>query len=347
MLGGIPGDSCLATLSTRLRSAETEVETVTIEQIHKAIYRIPTPFGKTGTVFLYLVKGERLALIDTGASDSPRGVIEPALREIGLALSDVGLILNTHAHLDHSGGNLETKRLSNARIHVHSGDLSMAQSTEAQVEFHCAPLRVLEFPPEAIEERAAHVRDNAGEPAGADVLLADGEVVDLGAGVRLRVVHCPGHTPGHVAYFWEAEGVAFTGDAVQGQGARPGSYPYYFDAPSYRRSLARLQEMDCRVLCLGHAFHGGTLINAPTRTGASAKAFLQAAVHVADTIHGAVAAVMKMLPQASRRKIALAALAELLYEIPQLRLRPTGMPLLAGPTLLAHIEAVEAGTYPA
>jgi glyoxylase-like metal-dependent hydrolase (beta-lactamase superfamily II) len=318
-----------------------------IEQIHRAIYRITTPFGKTGTVFLYLVKGDRLALIDTGASDSPRGVLEPALREIGLALSDVQLILNTHAHLDHSGGNLETKRLSHARVHVHSGDLPMAQSTEAEVEFHCAPLRALEFPPEAIEERAAYVRANAGEAAGADVVLAGGEVVDLGAGVQLRVVPCPGHTPGHVTYHWEAEGVAFTGDAVQGQGSRPGAYPYYFDATNYRRSLSRLRELDCRMLCLGHAFQGGTLINTPTRTGPTAQAFLGAAVDVADTIHRAVGAVMRTLPQASKRKIALAALAELLYEIPQLRLRQTDMPQLAGPTLLAHIAAVEAGSYPA
>jgi hypothetical protein len=47
------------------------------------------------------------------------------------------------------------------------------------------------------------------------------------------------------------------------------------------------------------------------------------------------------------REIAFAALAELLYEIPQLRTCRTGMPMLAGPTLLAHIESAMAGTYPA
>jgi len=45
---------------------------VTIEQIHPGLYRITTPFDTTGTVFLYLLKGDRLALIDTGASDSRR-----------------------------------------------------------------------------------------------------------------------------------------------------------------------------------------------------------------------------------------------------------------------------------
>ena len=110
--------------------------------------------------------------------------------------------------------------------------------------------------------------------------------------------------------------------------------------------MTRLRELEPRVLCLGHAFQGGTLINAPVRSGPGARAFLQTSVDVADTIHRAVAAVMQMLSKASKRQIALAALAELLYEIPQLRLRSSGMPQLAGPTLLAHIEAVKAGNYP-
>jgi len=28
--------------------------------------------------------------------------------------------------------------------------------------------------------------------------------------MTIRAIHCPGHTPGHVVYFWEAEGIAFT-----------------------------------------------------------------------------------------------------------------------------------------
>ena len=64
---------------------------------------------------------------------------------------------------------------------------------------------------------------------------------------------------------------------------------------------------------------------------------------MADAIHRAVAGAMRRRGQGSKREIALAALKELLYEIPQLRLRLIGMPLLAGSTLLAHIEAAPAG----
>ena len=319
-----------------------------VEEVQARVYRIRTPFDKTGTVFLYVLKGDRVALIDTGASDSPETVLVPALAEIGLGLSNIDLILNTHAHLDHSGGNADTKRRSGGRvrIHVHAQDLPMATSNEVQVEFHCAPLRTLEFPAEVIAQRARHVRDNAGEPAGADAVLVDGERIDLGRGVRLTVVHVPGHTPGHVAYHWEAEGVLFTGDAIQGQGARPGSYPYYFDASSYRRSLTRMADLGVRTLCLGHAYHGGSLCNLPTRTGTDAAALVQASMAAADTIHRAARQALRQYPGGSRREIAQAALEELLYEIPQLRMRQTGFPLLGGPTLLAHIDAAAAGTYP-
>ena len=52
---------------------------MSIQQIHEGIYAITTPFDKTGTVFLYLLRGDRVALIDTGASDSPAAVLRPAL----------------------------------------------------------------------------------------------------------------------------------------------------------------------------------------------------------------------------------------------------------------------------
>ncbi|MHB1158918.1 MAG: MBL fold metallo-hydrolase [Chloroflexota bacterium] len=318
-----------------------------IDRVNAAIHRITTPYDKTGTVFLYLVKGDRIALVDTGVSDSPQEVLEPALAEIGLDLSDVDVILNTHAHLDHSGGNLAAKRASNASIHVHAADLPMAQSTETQAESHTAPLKALEFPAEAIQERADYVVRNAGPAAGADVLLTDGEVVDLGAGVQLRVVHCPGHTPGHVCYLWESEGVLISGDAIQGMGPRPGSYPYYFNARDYRRSLVALTKLDVRTLCTGHAFLGGTLVNSPVRTGAGVGMLLQESIRVADTIHRAASEAIRQKPGASKRDLAFATLAELIYHIPQMLVRQTGMPMLAGPTLLAHVNAALDGSYPA
>jgi len=110
-----------------------------IERIHKGIYQIRAPFDKTGLCFSTVLKGSR-------CPDRHGGVGLPAsvfFSRVGPRLVCLWLMwssfLNTHAHLDHSGGNQETKLFSTPRIHLHALDLPMAQSTEAQVEFILHP----------------------------------------------------------------------------------------------------------------------------------------------------------------------------------------------------------------
>lgn len=316
-------------------------------QINPSLYTIMAPFHGGGDVFLYLIKGDRLAVIDTGVEHTPSEVLQPALNEMGLALADIDLILNTHAHLDHSGGNGEMKKLSRASIYLHRDDLFIANSVQAHVDFMTAPLIALDFPKEAVEERAEHTISCAGEAVGADVVLSEGDTVDLGKGIALRVVHNPGHTPGSISYFWEAEGILLTGDGVPGIGSRPGGYPLYFEACSYRRSLAKLSRMDLRMLCLGHAYMGGTLVNHPVKTGADCGLFLKGAIRTADTIQKAAVDAVRLMPGASKRELALAMVSELVYAIPQVLVRKTGMPGAAAAAFSTHLDAALNGNYPA
>ncbi len=46
-----------------------------------------------------------------------------------------------------------------------------------------------------------------------DQWLADGDTVDVGA-MRFEVLHCPGHTPGHVVFYQRAARLAFVGDVL-------------------------------------------------------------------------------------------------------------------------------------
>jgi glyoxylase-like metal-dependent hydrolase (beta-lactamase superfamily II) len=293
-------------------------------QVNQSLYIIMASFHGGGNVFLDLLKGDRIALVDTGVEHTPSEVLQPALAEMGLTLSDIDLILNTHAHLDHAGGNGEMKKLSNASIYLHRDDLFMA-----------------------IEERAEHTIISTGQAVGADVLLSEGDTVDLGKGIVLRVVHNPGHTPGSISYFWESEGILLTGDGVQGIGSRPGGYPLYFNACSYRRSLAKLSQMDFRMMCLGHAYMGGTLVNNPIRMGADCGLFLKGAIQTADMIHKAAVDAVRRMPGAGKRELALAMVSELVYSIPQVLVRKTGMPGAAAAAFASHIYAALDGSYPA
>jgi glyoxylase-like metal-dependent hydrolase (beta-lactamase superfamily II) len=304
------------------------------------------PFDGGGNVFLYLLKGERIAVIDTGVEHTPSQVLQPALAEMGLSLSDVDMILNTHAHLDHAGGNGEMKKLSAAPIHLHRDDLFMANSVQAQVEFMTAPLIALDFSKEAVEERAEHTITCTGRAVGADVVLSEGDTVDMGKGIVLKVVHNPGHTPGSISYLWESEGILLTGDGVPGMGSRPGGYPLYFDACAYRRSLAKLSRIDVRMMCLGHAYLGGTLVNHPIKEGADCGLFLKGAIQTADTIHQAAADAVRRMPGAGKRELALAMVSELVYCLPQVLVRETGMPGAAAAAFASHIDAALRGSYP-
>jgi hydroxyacylglutathione hydrolase len=107
------------------------------------------------------------ACIDTPDADA----ILAALAEAGWGLD---LILNTHWHPDHAGGNARVQAATGARI------VGPAEVTRI------APL---------------------------DRTVAGGDVVDLGE-TRFSVIDAGGHTLGHIAYFDAADGVAFVGDTL-------------------------------------------------------------------------------------------------------------------------------------
>ncbi|MBW8783621.1 MAG: MBL fold metallo-hydrolase [Novosphingobium sp.] len=101
-------------------------------------------------------------------------------------------ILVTHGHFDHCGGAAELAAATGARIEgPHEGDAPVV----AGLAEHAA---------------ARGVRARSYVPSR---WLAHGDVVSFGE-QRLEVLHCPGHTRGHVAYFHRESGWAFVGDIL-------------------------------------------------------------------------------------------------------------------------------------
>ena len=84
-------------------------------------------------------------------------------------------ILNTHHHFDHIGGNTELKKLYNAKVVGFVGDK------------HRIP--------------------------GIDIILGDNEKWTFGNSL-VKILHIPGHTLGHICFFFENEKIAFTGDTL-------------------------------------------------------------------------------------------------------------------------------------
>src|SRR5438067_468981 len=308
-----------------------------VVQVQEKIWQIQTPFLGDGMVMLYLLRGSKTALVDTGVATSPLDDVRPALKDMGLDLRDIDVILNTHGHHDHLGGNGNFKEEApDAQIHLHADDKPFAESHEYHHTFMTDFLNQLGHSDQVPIRQAVFVK-SLSRDAGVDRVLHDGDRVDLGAGLELQVLHTPGHTPGSVCYVWEAEKLVLSGDAIQGRGSRVGGWPLYFHASTYMNSINRLLDLPVETLCLGHGFHSGVPLNTPTRRGEEARQILEDSAAVSKAIDDAVRARVKSSPQASNFEIAQGVTMDLLSTIPTMLDPVLKLPGSAA-TLWAHIR---------
>lgn len=145
-----------------------------------------TPFQQNCTL-LWCEPGNRAVVIDPGG-DLPQ--IERAIAEAGLTVERIWL---THGHVDHVGGAAELKAKLNVQIEgPHRDDLFLLQHvTESARSFGL--------------ENASNVTP--------DRWLQDGDQVQLGE-LKFEVLHCPGHSPGSLAFFNPEQRLAIVGDVL-------------------------------------------------------------------------------------------------------------------------------------
>jgi len=129
----------------------------------------------------------------SGAVIDPGGDLEQVLaaaREAGVRLEKIML---THAHIDHAGGTAELARRLGLPIEgPHVGDRFWIDGLPEQARMFGLP---------------------SGEPFTPDRWLEEGDRVRLGE-IEFDVLHCPGHTPGHVVFHSRADRLAFVGDVL-------------------------------------------------------------------------------------------------------------------------------------
>jgi hydroxyacylglutathione hydrolase len=136
--------------------------------------------------YVVIDEGAKLAaIVDPGAEGAR---LATRVRELGLDLDAIWL---THGHLDHVGGIAEVKRLfPDAPVWLHAADRPLYDNT-------------------VVQGRAYGITIEA--PPAPDRTWSDDDLVSLGAH-EFRIVHLPGHAPGHVALVGTND--VFIGDVV-------------------------------------------------------------------------------------------------------------------------------------
>ncbi|HFD39919.1 MAG TPA: MBL fold metallo-hydrolase [Anaerolineae bacterium] len=126
-----------------------------------------------------------------GAVIDPGGHPQRILAEIERRELAIRYVLNTHAHFDHIDANGPIVKATGATLALHPADLPLLKAAGG------AALFGLPATPGPLP----------------DLELGDGDELAVGA-LRFRVLHTPGHTPGHVCFYEAAQGVLFDGDVL-------------------------------------------------------------------------------------------------------------------------------------
>jgi len=152
----------------------------------KALIIPVTPFQQNCSI-VWDESTQRAAVVDPGG-DLPRLVAELERRDLTLEK-----IVLTHAHVDHAAGTAQLAALKGVPIEgPHVDDQFLIDSLPDQAERFGFPASSSFVP---------------------DRWLGDGDRISIG-NESFQVIHCPGHTPGHVVFFHERQRVAWVGDVL-------------------------------------------------------------------------------------------------------------------------------------
>jgi glyoxylase-like metal-dependent hydrolase (beta-lactamase superfamily II) len=179
--------------------------------------QVPTPFA-IGSVNAYVIEDEPLTLIDSGpASTESLEAVVKGLRALGHDLTDLGLLVVTHQHVDHFGLTSYLAAASGAEVACSDSLAVYAETFEeaaAADDHFAAELMLLHGVPAdtvAVLQRVSSLARRWGTRFTPTRSLGSGSSIEL-HDRSLRVISAPGHSPTDTLFLDETRGMLFSGD---------------------------------------------------------------------------------------------------------------------------------------
>lgn len=171
---------------------------------------------------VFIIEDEETIMIDSG-----KGTTDWVLRTVREKGLTIDIIINTHCHVDHIGGN---RQFPAAKIYAHKLDALDIETGSQKTLWHWEFREPLAFP---VARK-----------------LREGDVINSGT-CQLEVIHTPGHTEGSMSLYEPEKKILFTGDCVFDMGIGRMDLPTG-NSRQMKHSLERLLELNIEKFYGGH-----------------------------------------------------------------------------------------------
>lgn len=170
-------------------------------------------------VYVYILEADSLYLVDSGVFGCEKK-IKDYLDRIGRNVAEVRGIFLTHAHPDHIGSAAWFQEHTGCRIYASEGEKRWIEDIDLQFK----------------ERPIPNFYKLAGKSSRVDVVVKDGDKIELEENVTVRVIRTAGHSCDEVSYL--VCGNMFIGDSVPVKG----DIPIFIDEREMRKTLRILKE---------------------------------------------------------------------------------------------------------
>ncbi|MDI6742578.1 MAG: MBL fold metallo-hydrolase [Smithella sp.] len=186
-------------------------------EIFPDVFRItlPLPGKRPGPVNVYLFKGSKNTLIDTGMVQTA-GILKKALGEHGLRFSDIDRIIVTHGHPDHYGAARKIVKAGRAKVASHFEDVvAIEKGMEVSTKRYKNFLKMMGVPlsTTVLLGMLFIMFKQMADNCDVDIVMREGDEMELGH-YRAKVICTPGHSKGSVCIFLEKDRILFSGDTI-------------------------------------------------------------------------------------------------------------------------------------
>jgi len=227
------------------------------------IFTITPNFYQLGTPSYpaYLLMGDSGVIIE-GGTGVTFPIIVDQVREIGIEPERIKYLVLTHTHPDHIGAVPHLKKLwPHLKVVASEVAVKLLQKEEVIQEFIKIDRIITEvlLIKGDIDQWAVELDNPVFE---VDMVVKEGDKIDLGAGVVWTVYETPGHSPCHLSFYNERDGILVIGDATGIY--EPGKevfWPNYFHSlEEYCNSIRKLAALPAKI---GARSHGGIVEGEP------------------------------------------------------------------------------------